>query len=30
MAMGLFVVRHQHEPARCPAQDADMGAMLLN
>jgi DMSO/TMAO reductase YedYZ molybdopterin-dependent catalytic subunit len=30
MAMALFVVRHQHEPARCPAQDADMGAMLLN
>jgi DMSO/TMAO reductase YedYZ molybdopterin-dependent catalytic subunit len=30
MAMGLFVVRHQHDPAHCPAQDADMGAMLLN
>jgi DMSO/TMAO reductase YedYZ molybdopterin-dependent catalytic subunit len=28
--MALFVVRHQHEPARCPAQDPDMGAMLLN
>lgn len=30
MAMALFLVRHQHEPARCPAQDADMGAKLLN
>lgn len=28
--MGLFVVRHQHEPANCPAEDADLGAMLLN
>ena len=28
--MALFVVRHQHDPAHCPAQDADMGAMLLN
>src|SRR5262249_8898970 len=28
--MALFVVRHQHEPARCPAGDPDMGAMLLN
>jgi DMSO/TMAO reductase YedYZ molybdopterin-dependent catalytic subunit len=28
--MALFVVRHQHDPAQCPAQDADMGAMLLN
>jgi DMSO/TMAO reductase YedYZ molybdopterin-dependent catalytic subunit len=29
-AVGLFLVRHQHEPARCPAGDADIGAMLLN
>src|SRR5262245_42356836 len=28
--MALFVVRHQHAPERCPAADADMGAMLLN
>ena len=28
--MGLFVVRHQHEPVSCPALDSDMGAMLLN
>jgi DMSO/TMAO reductase YedYZ molybdopterin-dependent catalytic subunit len=28
--MTLFVVRHQHEPASCPAQDPYMGAMLLN
>ncbi len=28
--MALFVVRHQHEAERCPAQDPDMGAMLLN
>jgi DMSO/TMAO reductase YedYZ molybdopterin-dependent catalytic subunit len=28
--MALFVVRHQHEAAHCPAQDPDMGAMLLN
>jgi DMSO/TMAO reductase YedYZ molybdopterin-dependent catalytic subunit len=28
--MALFLVRHQHEPERCPAQDADLGATLLN
>jgi DMSO/TMAO reductase YedYZ molybdopterin-dependent catalytic subunit len=28
--MTLFLVRHEHEPARCPAQDPAMGAMLLN
>ena len=28
--MALFVVRHQHEAARCPAQDPSLGAMLLN
>jgi DMSO/TMAO reductase YedYZ molybdopterin-dependent catalytic subunit len=28
--MGLFIVRHEHTPERCPAQDPDMGAMLLN
>lgn len=28
--MALFVVRHQHPAERCPAQDPDMGAMLLN
>jgi hypothetical protein len=28
--MALFVVRHQHEAERCPAQDAVRGAMLLN
>ena len=28
--MALFVVRHQHAAERCPAQDPDMGAMLLN
>jgi DMSO/TMAO reductase YedYZ molybdopterin-dependent catalytic subunit len=28
--MGLFVVRHQHDAANCPAQDPDMGAALLN
>jgi len=27
--MSLFVVRHSHEPARCPAGDPKMGAMLL-
>src|SRR5690242_10572534 len=26
----LFVVRHRHEAARCPAQDPTMGATLLN
>ena len=28
--MALFVVRHQHEPDRCPALDAEAGAELLN
>src|SRR4029453_4621692 len=28
--MALFVVRHQHAPDRCPAQDPYMGATLLN
>jgi DMSO/TMAO reductase YedYZ molybdopterin-dependent catalytic subunit len=28
--MGLFVVRHQHDPARCPATDPLRGAGLLN
>ena len=28
--MALFVVRHQHAAEHCPAQDPDMGAMLLN
>ncbi|HZQ37825.1 MAG TPA: sulfite oxidase [Dehalococcoidia bacterium] len=28
--MALFVVRHQHDAARCPAQDPSAGAMLLN
>src|SRR5918995_3644895 len=28
--MALFVVRHQHDAARCPAQDPFMGAGLLN
>src|ERR1700730_11439135 len=28
--MALFIVRHQHSGDRCPAQDPDMGAMLLN
>ncbi len=28
--MALYVVRHQHAPDRCPAQDPAMGAMLLN
>jgi len=28
--MALFVVRHQHDAARCPAEDPAMGAMLLN
>ena len=28
--MALFVVRHQHEAERCPAQDPYMGATLLN
>ena len=28
--MALFIVRHQHDPARCPAADPYMGANLLN
>jgi DMSO/TMAO reductase YedYZ molybdopterin-dependent catalytic subunit len=28
--MALFVVRHQHPAERCPAQDSDVGAMLLH
>jgi len=28
--MPLFVVRHQHAAARCPARDPYLGAMLLN
>jgi len=28
--MALFIVRHQHEPERCPATDPYMGATLLN
>ncbi|MBN3786162.1 sulfite oxidase [Burkholderia sp. Ac-20353] len=28
--MALFVVRHQHAAERCPAEDPDLGAMLLN
>ena len=28
--MALFIVRHQHEPDRCPATDPFMGATLLN
>src|SRR5438094_4317285 len=28
--MALFLVRHQHEPGRCPAADPEMGATLLN
>ena len=28
--MALFIVRHQHDPARCPATDPYMGANLLN
>ncbi len=27
--MKLFVVRHQHEAARCPARNPEMGALLL-
>src|SRR5437879_6714561 len=30
MAMALFIVRHQHDAASCPAGDPQMGAMLLN
>ena len=28
--MGLFIVRHEHQPDRCPATDPLMGAALLN
>ncbi len=28
--MALFIIRHQHEPERCPATDPYMGATLLN
>lgn len=28
--MALFLVRHQHPAERCPAQDPNMGATLLN
>src|SRR5437667_762301 len=28
--MALFVVRHHHSAEHCPAQDPEMGAMLLN
>jgi DMSO/TMAO reductase YedYZ molybdopterin-dependent catalytic subunit len=28
--MSLFIVRHEHEGERCPANDPYMGAMLLN
>jgi DMSO/TMAO reductase YedYZ molybdopterin-dependent catalytic subunit len=28
--MALFIVRHQHEPERCPASDPYAGAALLN
>lgn len=28
--MALFVVRHQHAPDHCPAEDPDTGATLLN
>ena len=28
--MALFVVRHHHAAEHCPAQDPEMGAMLLN
>ena len=28
--MALFIVRHQHSAEHCPAQDPNMGAMLLN
>lgn len=27
--MPLFVVRHEHDPERCPARDPQMGQMLL-
>jgi len=28
--MALFIIRHQHEPERCPATDPYIGATLLN
>ena len=28
--MPLFVIRHQHDPERCPAMDPDAGVALLN
>lgn len=28
--MALFIVRHRHDPEKCPATDPYMGAMLLN
>jgi hypothetical protein len=28
--MSLFFVRHQHDAATCPAQDPEMGSMLLS
>jgi hypothetical protein len=28
--MPLFMVRHEHDPERCPAADPDMAAMLVN
>lgn len=28
--MTLFLVRHHHSAERCPAQDPEMGAMILN
>src|SRR4051794_29439276 len=28
--MALFLVRHQHPAERCPAQDSEVGAMLLH
>jgi DMSO/TMAO reductase YedYZ molybdopterin-dependent catalytic subunit len=28
--MALFIVRHEHPPAQCPATDPEMGALLLN
>ncbi|MGW5153315.1 hypothetical protein [Rhodococcus koreensis] len=30
MTMTLFLVRHHHSAERCPAQDPEMGAMILN
>jgi hypothetical protein len=28
--MAMFVVRHEHDAGRCPAQSPEMGGMLLN